>query len=148
MTSFLITARLLNHCFKVRDVAVKYKPCHFTQIRIFSCQKLSLLQANFWSWWHRTLRWKWRRMIISLSHGWKNAWLMLLYSRSTLSPRTDMKRKPEKKTHLICVPTEKLYKIQALRFKRRVYGVYLTSGMTLKVTHWQLWQSRLSIGLL
>ena len=44
-----------------------------------------------------TLRLKWRRMIISPSHGWKKACLMLLYRISTLSPRTEVNRNPEKK---------------------------------------------------
>ena len=37
-----------------------------------------------------TLRWKWRTMIISPSHGWKIACLMLLYRMSTLSPRIEV----------------------------------------------------------
>ncbi len=41
-----------------------------------------------------TLRWKWSRMIISPSHGWKKACLMLLYRMSTLSPRTEVYRNP------------------------------------------------------
>ena len=43
-----------------------------------------------------TLRLKWRRMIISPSQGWKKACLMLLYRISTLSPRTDVNRNPDK----------------------------------------------------
>lgn len=45
-------------------------------------------------WWLPTLRWKWSRMTISPSHGWKKAFLILLYRMSTLSPRMDVKRKP------------------------------------------------------
>lgn len=39
-------------------------------------------------------KWKCSKMIISPSQGWKNALLMLLYKMSTLSPRTDVYRKP------------------------------------------------------
>ena len=39
------------------------------------------------------------RMIISPSHGWKNACLMLLKRMSTLSPRTEVNRKPETIPH-------------------------------------------------
>ena len=42
-----------------------------------------------------TLRLKCKRIIISPSHGWKKACFMLLYRMSTLSPRTDVKRKPD-----------------------------------------------------
>lgn len=44
-----------------------------------------------------TFRVKWSKIIISPSHGWKNACFMLLYKISTLSPRTDVNLKPENK---------------------------------------------------
>lgn len=45
-----------------------------------------------------TFKWKWRRIIISPSHGWKKAFLMLLYRMSTLSPRTLVYLSREKET--------------------------------------------------
>ena len=42
-----------------------------------------------------TFKWKCIRIIISPSQGWNKACLILLYRMSTLSPRTDVKRKPK-----------------------------------------------------
>lgn len=56
--------------------------------------KGSCPRPDSWEGDRRTLRWKCKTMIISPSHGWNKACLMLLYRMSTLSPRTDVKRKP------------------------------------------------------
>lgn len=39
-------------------------------------------------------KWKWTSTIISLSHGWKMAYLILVYMISTTSERVEMNRKP------------------------------------------------------
>lgn len=39
-------------------------------------------------------KWKCKSIIISPSQGWKNAFFILLYKMSTLSPRTDVNLKP------------------------------------------------------
>lgn len=73
-------------------------------------------------------KWKCNRMIISPSHGWKKAFLILLYKISTLSPLTEVNLKP-----FVCASNDPLIlfvTILGLMYKSFSFGLPLLCRRT------------------
>ena len=92
--------------------------------------------------WHgySTFKWKCNKMIISPSQGWKKAFFILLYSISTLSPLTDVKRKPENKQLLefefLCFQMDiTLICLFVLRFNSPVNTIKVMSSRSVIYQH-------------